>query len=74
MYDPKKKDTAYGVKMEHESVGVGHSGSDTTEHLKGRKQLQRARDLYDASINDPQKAEDKKARSKSGKKFLRDIK
>lgn len=69
-----RDDRAYNIPLQHESVGVGHSGSDMTEHLKGRKQLQRARDVYAASINNPAEAIDKQKRSKSGKSFLRDLK
>ena len=68
-----REDKSYGISLQHESVGVGNSGSDMSEHLKGRKQLQRARDIREAAISNPTEDLDKKARSKSNKGFLRKI-
>ena len=68
-----RDDRAFGIPLQHESVGIGKSGSDMSEHLKGRKQLQRARDIRDASVSNPAEDLDKKARSKSKKGFLRTI-
>ncbi len=68
-----REDKSYGIPLVHESVGVGKSGSDMSEHLKGRKQLQRARDVAVAAISNPGEALDRKARSKSPKDFLRKI-
>lgn len=68
-----RENKSYGISLQHESVGVGKSGSDMTEHVKGRKQLQRARDIAVAAISNPHEDEDRKARSKSNKGFLRKI-
>ena len=69
-----RENKSYGISLQHESVGVGKSGSDMTEHVKGRKQLQRAHDIaVDGNSVNPDEAEDRKARSKSNKGFLRKI-
>jgi hypothetical protein len=74
MFDPKHPDVVYGTTQKHESIGPDKTGTLGPEHAKGKRHVQRAKDIRDLSVSDPAIAEDRKKRSKSGKSFLRDLK